>query len=182
MVRPKSKVSDILVELIPMNEAQHIVPRLKRLIDLERALSGQKKYSPSNDPLQAEINSIRALLPTAILRHHDSRTLRGKKSLAPVTGRVCGACHLAIPIGRLADLRKIHNDLNVCDHCNVFIYLDEESVSPPSLLKRVTGKTKKTRRGTPRPPLEHHEMSSHHVASLIPQEGLGSEIAARAER
>jgi predicted nucleic acid-binding Zn-ribbon protein len=143
MVRPKSKVGGILAKLIPMNEAQHIVPRLKRLIELEKALSGQKKHGASGDPLRTEINSIRDLLPTAILRHHDSRTLRGKKSLAPVTGGVCGACHLAIPSGRLADLRKIHNDLNVCDHCNVFIYLEEEGGSLPSLLKRVTGKGKK---------------------------------------
>lgn len=154
MVRPESKVSGILAELNPMNEAQHIVPRLKRLIELEKVLSGQTKHSASDAPLQAEISSIRALLPTAILRHHDSRTLRGKKSLAPVTGGVCGACHLAIPIGRLADLRKIHNDLNVCDHCNVFIYLEEKSLPLPPLLKRVAGKGKKdaSPRHAPRPP------------------------------
>jgi len=123
-----------------MNEAQHIIPRLKRLIELENSLSHLKKNEDSHEFLLTEIGSIRALLPTAILRHHDSRILRGQKSLAPVIAGVCGACHLAIPSGRLADLRRIHNDLNVCDHCNAFIYLEEETTAPSVFPKRASCK------------------------------------------
>lgn len=132
-------------ELILMNEAQHTIPRLKRLIELEKALSQQEKNNISNDSLREEIQNLRAPLPTAILRHHDSRTLRGKTSLAPVTGGVCGACHLAIPSGRLADLKKTQNDLNVCDHCSTFIYLEEDSIAPSAPAKKDSGKVKKAR-------------------------------------
>lgn len=130
-----------------MNQVQHILPHLKRLIELEEARSFRDKDSASHASLSAEIALVRATLPTAILRHHDSRMLRGKKSLAPVTGGVCGACHLAIPRGRLGDLRKIREDLNVCDHCGVFIYFAEgpPSASPDRLKHAISTAAKTVR-------------------------------------
>lgn len=69
-----------------------------------------------------------------------------------MTGGVCGACHLAIPRGRLGDLRKIREDLNVCDHCGVFIYLEEEPTETfPGALKRPISHTTKAVRPLRKP-------------------------------
>jgi predicted nucleic acid-binding Zn-ribbon protein len=109
-----------------MNQAQHIIPRLRQLAELEGTQRQLKKNSGASASLAAEIESLRALLPTAILSHHDHRRARGKISVAPVTRGICGACHLAIPRGHLGQLRRVTDDLSVCDHCGVFVYLAEE--------------------------------------------------------
>lgn len=146
-----------------MNHAQQIIPRLRRLNDLERTQSLLRKNSAPTATLATEIDSLRALLPTSILHHHDSRKARGKTSLAPVSSGVCGACHLAIPRGRLADLQRITDALNVCDHCGVFIYLAEETQpNLADLLTSVTGEPKqvaRTIRPTRRPKTRHSEAS-----------------------
>jgi predicted nucleic acid-binding Zn-ribbon protein len=114
-----------------MNQALNIIPRLRRLAELEAANRGIriKRDRASSASLAAEIESVRATLPTSILNHHDARRARGKVSVAPVTRGICRACHIAIPRSRLAELRRVVDELNVCDHCGVFIYLGEED--PP---------------------------------------------------
>ena len=113
-----------------MNQAQNIIPRLRQLAELEKVQRQLKKSSGASASRTAEIESLRALLPTSILSHHDALRGRGKISVAPVTRGICGACHLAIPRGHLNQLRRVADDLSVCDHCGVFIYLEEE-VQPP---------------------------------------------------
>src|SRR4051812_13784268 len=112
-----------------MNQAQNIIPRLRRLAELEAAKWQLKKAHAASTALDAEIESLRAVLPTSILNHHDARRARGKVSVAPVTRGICRACHIAIPRGRLAELRRVADGLNVCDHCGVFIYLRDEDQS-----------------------------------------------------
>ncbi|MEI9898533.1 MAG: C4-type zinc ribbon domain-containing protein [Chthoniobacter sp.] len=112
-----------------MNQAQNIMPRLRQLTQLERAQRQLHEGSNAGKSIRAEIESLRDLLPTSILAHHDSFKVRGKPSSAPVSRGICGACHLALPRGRIADLRRGPDDLNVCDNCGVFIYLAEEK--PP---------------------------------------------------
>lgn len=109
-----------------MNQAQNIIPRLRQLVELERVQRQLKKNSGASGSRTAEIESLRALLPTSILSHHDALRARGKISVAPVTRGVCGACHLSIPRGHLGQLRRVADDLSVCDHCGVFIYLADE--------------------------------------------------------
>lgn len=109
-----------------MNQAQNIIPRLRQLVELEKTQRHFKKDGEESGALAAEIESLRAVLPTAILSHHDTRRARGKVSVAPVTRGVCRACHLAIPRGRLAELRRVADEVNVCDNCGVFIYLGDE--------------------------------------------------------
>lgn len=131
-----------------MNQAQNIIPRLRRLADLEAAQRQVKKDGAVGASLTAEIESVRAVLPTAILSHHDGRRARSKVSVAPVTRGICGACHLAIPRGRLAELRRLSGEVNVCDNCGVFIYLadDDESVAantPKTAAKKITARLEK---------------------------------------
>src|SRR5882724_4029906 len=137
-----------------MNQAQNIVPRLRRLAELEAAQRQIKKDHATSASLAAEIESLRAILPTSILNHHDARRARGKVSVAPVTRGICRACHLAIPRGRLAELRRVADELNVCDHCGVFIYLGEEdqpaAAGVPKSGAAGTKKTTPAKRASPR--------------------------------
>jgi predicted nucleic acid-binding Zn-ribbon protein len=129
-----------------MNQAQQIMPRLRRLAEIERVHRQLNKGSSSaSRTLAAEMESLRAFLPTSILEHHDSRRARGKISLALVTNGICGACHLAIPRGQLAQLRRVVDDLSVCEQCGAFVYLaDEGQPTPDGWLKAVPGRRKKS--------------------------------------
>jgi predicted nucleic acid-binding Zn-ribbon protein len=127
-----------------MNQAQNIIPRLRRLAELEAAQRQLKKDSAASASLAAEIESLRALLPTSILSHHDDRRARGKVSVAPVARGICRACYLAIPRGSLADLYRVADELSVCDHCGVFIYLaDEDQLAAANATKSLAARTKK---------------------------------------
>ena len=109
-----------------MNQAQNIIPRLRRLAELQAAQRQLKKDSVSSASLVAEIESLRSVLPTAILSHHDARRARGKVSVAPVTRGICRACHIALPRGRVGELHRTAGEVNICDNCGVFIYLADE--------------------------------------------------------
>ncbi|MDD5200598.1 MAG: hypothetical protein PHC88_12455 [Terrimicrobiaceae bacterium] len=128
-----------------MDQAPQIIPRLRQLSELEGTQSRLKKNNPNHPTLATEIEQLRAVLPTSILRHHDSRRSRGKISVAPVVGGVCGACHLAIPRGRLLDLQRVAHALNVCDHCGVFIYLPEAAEPPRAGREKVVRKKRAPR-------------------------------------
>jgi predicted nucleic acid-binding Zn-ribbon protein len=98
--------------------------------------------------MQSKIAALRAPLPTSILSHYDRCKARGRLSIAPVRHGVCGACHLALPSGRLADLFRKPTELNVCDNCGVLIYpADDEpekkSDATPIPVER-TGKRKRS--------------------------------------
>jgi predicted nucleic acid-binding Zn-ribbon protein len=110
-----------------MNQVQNIIPRLRQLAELEKTQRQLKESSSAGQSLVVEIESLRELLPTSILAHHDSFRARGKLTIAPVTRGICGACHIALPRGHAAALRRVADDLSVCDNCGVFIYLVDES-------------------------------------------------------
>jgi predicted nucleic acid-binding Zn-ribbon protein len=129
---------------VAMNQAQQIIPQLRRLAEVERAQRQINKCSSASRTLAAEIESLRAILPTSILEHHDNRRARGKITVALVTNGICGACHLAIPRGQLAELRRVVDDLSVCGQCGAFVYLaDEAQPTPDGWLKAVPGRRKK---------------------------------------
>jgi len=138
-----------------MNQAQQIIPWLRQLAELEGTQRQLKRNSGPNASLAGEIESLRAQLPTSILTHRDAFKARGKLSIAPVTRGVCGACHLAIPRGHVAALRRVTDDLSVCDNCGVFIYLAEEEPPEATNLLRAmavaTRKTKPSKRTARRP-------------------------------
>ncbi len=103
-----------------------VTDSLKRLCDLERekgplstALTGLEK--------QHEINRLRSIIPAFILGHHDRRIQMGKASIVAVVNGICSACHLSLPSGHVARLQS-SQDLEVCDNCGTFIYLDPGSV------------------------------------------------------
>jgi hypothetical protein len=141
-----------------MNQAMNIIPRLRRLAELETAQRQLKKESGANAALAAEIEAVRAVLPTSILGHYDARRERGKVGIAPVTRGVCRACYLALPRGRLAELQRVADEVNVCDNCGVFIYLEDEvesaaadvlknAAAPRKKAQSTTGAPKRTKAG-----------------------------------
>jgi len=144
-----------------MNQAQNIMPRLRELTQLERAQRQLNEGSNAGKSIAAEIASLRNLLPTSILAHHDSLRVRGKPSIAPVSRGVCGGCHLALPRGRVADLRREPDNLNVCDNCGVFIYLAEEQPpqADPAFFRALVGtkKNKPSKRAKRRPAIDAHK-------------------------
>ena len=112
-----------------MKKIKNITAILRQLDELEKEILRLPAESPRRNDLDPQIASLRALIPTAILTHHDRMKARGKMSVAPVRNGVCGACHLSIPRGHVIRLRD-PDELNVCDSCGAFIYLsEEESVS-----------------------------------------------------
>ena len=137
-----------------MNQAQNIIPRLRRLDELEKTQRQLKRGGATDAPIALEIESLRALLPTAILSHHDARRARGKVSVAPVTRGICRSCSLAIPRGRLAELCRTEGEVNVCDNCGAFIYLGDEEqaaatapASSGSTIRKAAPKKRQPRKG-----------------------------------
>jgi predicted nucleic acid-binding Zn-ribbon protein len=110
-----------------MNQTQPILPKLRELAGLERVQLELKKNHASTSSVANEMESLRAMMPTSILMHYDSRRARGKMGVAPVSHGICGACHIAIPKGHVAELRRGDGSLSVCENCGVFVYLEEET-------------------------------------------------------
>jgi predicted nucleic acid-binding Zn-ribbon protein len=131
-----------------MNQSATILQRLRKLVQFDAELGRLGTDTKERQQMQSKITALRAPLPTSILSHYDRCKARGKLCIAPVRHGVCGACHLALPTGRLADLFSKPTELNVCDNCGVFIYPadDEPAKKTESVLLSVekTSRTKRT--------------------------------------
>jgi predicted nucleic acid-binding Zn-ribbon protein len=109
-----------------MENLQTILDGLLELARLEKQLRQVGKETVEGRTLKDAIGSVRAKLPEPILGHFDRQKSRGKLGIAPVRGGFCGACHLKIPLGHLAELRHKQDDLALCDNCGTYIYLPGE--------------------------------------------------------
>jgi predicted nucleic acid-binding Zn-ribbon protein len=131
-----------------MNQAANIMQSLRDLARLDADLRKLPEGTPEYDEHKKKMALLRRPLPTSILSHYDKRLTQGKVGVAPVRRGVCGACYIGLPSGRLADLRRKPQELNVCDHCGAFIYLDESEVPPLTSVASATParKAPKTKR------------------------------------
>ena len=77
---------------------------LLELVRLDMQLQKTGKETAERRQIDDAINSVRAKLPEPILGHFDRQKSRGKLGIAPVRGGVCGACHLKMPLRRVAEL------------------------------------------------------------------------------
>jgi len=104
-----------------MSTTLRITTALRRLgeLELER---GPLASALSPLEKQGEIQRLRGLLPVSILEHHDRLLQRGHLSIAVVRHGACPVCRERLPRTRLAR-RQTHPDLDVCDHCGVFLVL-----------------------------------------------------------
>jgi len=112
-----------------MNQSENIQSWLRQLAELDSAMRRLNENSPEIAGIPQRIEAIRALIPTSMLAHYDHLKSRGKRSVAAVGHGFCGSCHLAIPRGRVAELRRSPEALHVCDNCGAFIYMSEEELA-----------------------------------------------------
>src|SRR5260370_39434699 len=111
------------------NQSKKIARWLRELSDLDLN-SRSRTPETGNGAIDERINVLRGLIPTSMLRHYDHLKSRGKRSVAPITRGPCGSCHLALPTGVLANLRRTSVTLNLCLQCGAFVYLaDKDAVS-----------------------------------------------------
>jgi predicted nucleic acid-binding Zn-ribbon protein len=105
-----------------MENVETILESLLELVRLDMQLRKTGKETAERRQVEDAINSVRAKLPEPILGHFDRQKSRGKLGIAPVRGGVCGACHLKMPLGHVAELRHKQDDLALCDNCGTYIY------------------------------------------------------------
>ena len=132
-----------------MENVETILEGLLELVRLDMQLRKTGKETAERRQVEDAINSVRAKLPEPILGHFDRQKSRGKLGIAPVRGGVCGACHLKMPLGHVAELRHKQDDLALCDNCGTYIYMppDEMVVSPmPPARKGWVGQERAFRR------------------------------------
>ena len=130
-----------------MENVETVIEGLLELVRLDVQLRKTGKETAERGRVEDAINSVRSKLPAPILGHFDRQKSRGKLGIAPVRGGVCGACHLKMPLGHVAELRHKQDDLALCDNCGTYIYLPpDEMVVLPAQPAGV---------GRPRTPLTH---------------------------
>lgn len=114
-----------------MHKSPNHNAQLRELLDLDNSRRGMKPKSSTFAATSQKIDALRGKLPTALLSHYDARRSRGKVPIAPVIKGVCRACHLSLPRGRVANLSRGDDAVQVCENCGAFIYV--ESVETTSL-------------------------------------------------
>ena len=111
-----------------MENVETIFEGLLELVRLDMQLRKTGKETAERRQVEDAINSVRAKLPEPIMGHFDRQKSRGKLGIAPVRGGVCGACHLKMPLGHVAELRHKQDDLALCDNCGTYIYLPPDDL------------------------------------------------------
>jgi predicted nucleic acid-binding Zn-ribbon protein len=117
-----------------------LITDLTQLKDLDARKRRIDKTAPLFHDITLAAGVVRERLPTAILKHYDLRVSRGKLGAATVRNGTCGGCHLSLPCGQLADLRRDDVALQVCGYCSIFLLPEDpqSNQSPPtSALKPV---------------------------------------------
>jgi predicted nucleic acid-binding Zn-ribbon protein len=89
--------------------------------------------------VQALIESLRSNLPVSVTLCHDRFRAAGKRSVAEVRHGVCAGCHMVVPVGALADLKR-GDGLHRCGSCGRYIYLVEEEESDRQPVRRAVNR------------------------------------------
>ena len=111
-----------------MDNAETIFESLLKLVRLDVQLRKSGKETAQYRRLEDTINSVRAKVPEPILGHFDRQSGRGRLGIAAVRRGICGACHLKIPLGHVAEMRHKQDDLALCDNCGTYIYLPPDEM------------------------------------------------------
>jgi predicted nucleic acid-binding Zn-ribbon protein len=94
---------------------------LHQLFELQTLEFGDR-LQPDNE---ARISALRAGLPATILAHYDRLCDTGKKGVATIHNQACSGCHICVPSGILAELRR-PDTLRLCENCRRYLFLREE--------------------------------------------------------
>lgn len=99
---------------------------MTKLIDDLLALQTILRLGDAASPEQkAQVESLRAAIPTPILSHFLRQLAAGRKGLALVRGGVCGECHIRLSHAMVHMLGR-SNDLLLCESCGAFVALAPE--------------------------------------------------------
>jgi predicted nucleic acid-binding Zn-ribbon protein len=108
----------------------------------------ERQFIMGKDPEKdVKLSSLRAQALPQILTHMDRMFARGKKAVAAAVNGACTACHLRLPSGTVASLRR-GVDVQLCD-CGRYLYQvesPEASPLPPAMLARQPGRRTKAKR------------------------------------
>lgn len=104
-----------------MKTKQKLIHGLSQLCELDAAKGRVEARSARFSELTLEADGLRERMPAAILHLYDLRASRGRRGAAQARNSTCGGCHLALPSGQLADLRRDDTPLLVCGHCNILV-------------------------------------------------------------
>lgn len=100
---------------------RELLEQLRALNAADAELRHHGLTDERRDACEHQIQALRSRLPTALLGHHDRMAKQGRESVAAVVGSSCGACHLKLPVGQLAELNQ-PGRIGVCPHCGVFLF------------------------------------------------------------
>jgi len=131
-----------------MSELSSLLDILRRLNQLQRNPQSESMETLSPDEVSQAVEDLRKKLPTSLLGHHDRMIARGRPSLTLVRNGVCGACHLHLPRGHHRATSGPQQELDLCDHCGVFLERPTEAIpaaepgDKPAKPKRRTAKRK----------------------------------------
>jgi len=77
------------------------------------------------------IAEMRVKIPPQILGHYDRLVAQGKKGVGAIRGQVCASCHITVPVGVIATLKR-GEDIQLCENCGRYLYLpDTAEVETP---------------------------------------------------
>jgi len=107
-----------------VSDTHQRLTELNRLED-EAASCRRSRRSPLNS--EALIESLRANIAIGFLVQHDHLRARGRQSVAEIRHGVCSACHMVLPVGKLAEVKRMSALLR-CDNCGRFVVLAEEEL------------------------------------------------------
>jgi hypothetical protein len=90
------------------------------------------------------IAELRGKIPPQILGHYDRLVARGKKGVGAIRGQVCVSCHITVPVGVIATLKR-GEDIQLCENCGRYLYLlpadaAEVETPPPAVAPKRTRK------------------------------------------
>ena len=94
---------------------------IEQLLLLQNLELGESNETPESQALRKQI-------PAKELLTYDKLRRRGKKGVALARNGVCSACHIRMPIGKIASL-MMGTTVMTCDHCGSFLYLSQEQAS-----------------------------------------------------
>lgn len=127
-----------------MQQTQHSIRALIRLNQLEGPDQEAWALQLTKAEFQRAREQARKGVPTYVLGHHDRLIARNKRSVAVVRHGVCSACHMKLPSGHRRRSRA--KDLDVCDHCGVFLVWEEETdIRQPQQTPRLRATGRKTK-------------------------------------
>jgi hypothetical protein len=79
---------------------------------------------PLNSQLrQTTLQTLQDRVPASVLAHFLRLVAQERKGVAVVRHGVCSECHLRVPVGVVAALRK-PKDLHLCENCGSYLLLD----------------------------------------------------------